>query len=280
MKSTLHFTVWRDRGISPEAFDDLAAIHPGGVDAAHGQLSCDLPMGDERVARLLACLEAHSYWAWNGRGAKVPGEISMRISRTYDRKDFQAAPALLLNPVSHVFSIEPRTDDGRLVVETRNLKPTVRLGATHYGLVVAAEIKEALEREGLVGLIFRPIEFRGLARAVADRSARFWELDSEVILPPLSPRMRFYHASGGAEVSGDGPPPFVYREGPDFPEINSEPPELHYTAESWADVPPFDLARTRERPLGDRGIPIASPKLYRALAGLKVSVAWVPVRVG
>ncbi|HEX8201032.1 MAG TPA: hypothetical protein VF590_11125 [Isosphaeraceae bacterium] len=280
MKAALKFTVWRDRGISPAAFDDLGMIHPGGVDVERGQFRCDLPMEDERVPRILARLTAHGYRPWAGRMAKQPGEISIRIVRTYDREDFEDAPALLLNPVSRVDSGGRSTGDGRLVLETKELGPKARLSITGtYGLVVAAALKELLEREGLVGLIFRPIELDGPERAVAHRAGQFWELDSGVVLPPMAPRMRYYDAVDGAEVTGDGPPPFVYREGPDFPAIHSEPPELHFTAEAWDGVPLFDLARTHERPMRVPGIPIASPRLYRILAAWRVPVAWVPVRI-
>jgi hypothetical protein len=54
---------------------------------------------------------------------------------------------------------------------------------------------------------------------------------------------------------------------------------IHYVAHTSTIAAPFDLARARERPMGDHGIPIASPRLYRALAALRVPVSWVPVRI-
>jgi hypothetical protein len=54
---------------------------------------------------------------------------------------------------------------------------------------------------------------------------------------------------------------------------------IHYLADTWAIAPPFDLARTRERPMGDHGIPIALLRYYRALAPLRAPVSWVAVRI-
>jgi hypothetical protein len=167
-----------------------------------------------------------------------------------------------------------------MILETKELRPKARLSMTGTdGLVATVDLKERLEGEDLVGLVFLPVILEGPARAVAARIGQFWELDSSVVLPPMASRMRFYHATNGDEVSGDAPPPFVYREGHDFPAINAEPAEIHYLADAWASAPLFDLARTRERPMGDHGVPIASPRLYRALAGLRVPVSWVPVRI-
>jgi hypothetical protein len=73
MKSALKFTAWRDRGLSPAAFDALGAIHPDGVNRKYDQFNCDLPMEDERVARILACLAEHGYRPWPGRVARQPG---------------------------------------------------------------------------------------------------------------------------------------------------------------------------------------------------------------
>jgi hypothetical protein len=54
---------------------------------------------------------------------------------------------------------------------------------------------------------------------------------------------------------------------------------IHYLADTSAIAPPFDLARARERPMGDHGIPIASTRPYRALAALRVPISPVPVRI-
>ena len=145
--------------------------------------------------------------------------------------------------------------------------------------MVSAQLKDHFEQGGLIGLFFRPVELDGPPRAVSNHLGQFWEMDSSVVLPPMAPHMRFYHATDGDEVPGDAPPPFIYREGHEFPAINSEPAEIHYLSDVWATTPPFDLARTHERPMGDYGVPIASQRLSHLLAALRVPVSWIPVRL-
>jgi hypothetical protein len=48
---------------------------------------------------------------------------------------------------------------------------------------------------------------------------------------------------------------------------------IHYLADTLAIALPFDLVRAHKRPMGDHGIPIASPRLYPVFAALRVSVS-------
>ncbi len=280
MKSTFKLTVYRDRDVTPGTFNSLCAIVPEGENAARGRFECELPLPDERADLLVACLARHGYRVWDRRATRQPHEISLRIDRTYQARDFRDAPALELTPVSHFHSGRSRDDQGRLVLETPELNLKLQLGMTgYYGLVASSALKETLEAAGLIGLDFLPVTLTGPARAVATRAGGFWELTSPIVLPRMSGRMRFYDAKDGTEVTHDGPPPFVYHEGPDFPAICSEPAEIYFASESWAHVPPFDLAMTHERPMGAHGLPIGSPRLYRALIDAKVRASWVPVRL-
>jgi hypothetical protein len=122
MKSALKFNAWRDRDLSPAAYDALGSIHPEGVKPKRGLFDCDLPFEDERVPRILACLTEHGCRPWPGRIARLPGEISLRMVRTYNRKDFDPAPALELNPISHIHTSGRRSDDGLMILETEGTK--------------------------------------------------------------------------------------------------------------------------------------------------------------
>lgn len=280
MKSRLKFIGWRDRGFPPALFDALASLHPEGHLPEFQQFECNLPYDDPRVGRLLACLTDHGQRPWRGLTPPTVGEVSIRIDREYTRKDLEAAPAVQLNPISTYFRLDPHGPTGRLVVPTSELNPKSRLiGGGYYQLLASDDLKQTLESSDLTGLVFRPIDLEGPARSVSKLTGRFWELDTDTILPPLHPAICFYHASTGDQVPGNSPPPFIYREGPDFPDINFSPPELRYASDTWSPLPPFDLARTLERPIGHYGIPLASPRLYRLLASLRIPSAWVPVRV-
>ncbi len=280
MKTLFRLYLRKNDTIPAGAFDALVQAFPAWHDADRAEFSCDLPFHDPRAAQILDCLRSHGLKPSTGLKPATSHEFSVRLERTYDRKDFETAPAIQLNPVSRYHRLPPKESGGPLIVPTTEIKPKSRImSGGYHQLLISDETKTAFETEDFAGIVFRPIELEGPARSVAKFQGTFWELDSTVVLPPMAPSMRFYHASSGDEVKSDAPPPFIYRDGPDFPEVCISPPELHFTKSAWAAMPPFDIARTCEKPMGHYGVPVVSPRLYRLMTSLKIASAWIPVRL-
>ena len=281
MRSALKFIAWRDRDLSPAAYDALGSIHPEGVKPQRGKFDCDLPFEDERVARILACLAEHGCRPWPGRVARLPGEIALQNGEDVQSQRLRSRPGPRAEPdlpdPHERPAIRRRPDDP-------GDEGTQGEGETeHHGRFRARGDHRAQGTPGAGGPDRRGLSTRwspGGPRTGGRRPARSVlgvGFPGRPAADGPSDAVLSRHQRGGS--GGRRPPPFVYREGHEFPAINAEPAEGHYLADAWAGAPPFDLARTHERPMGDHGIPVASPRLYRVLAALRVPVAWIPVRI-
>lgn len=113
-----------------------------------------------------------------------------------------------------------------------------------------------------------------------DAPVAYWELDSDFILPPLSPSMTLTD-SAGRPIRGDDFDAGVHRR-----EGSYMHPDLHYRASDLTGLEPFDLARAFEpfgkhRTYSSLNCPLmASRKFYECCVSNGLRAGWVPVRIG
>ncbi len=172
-----------------------------------------------------------------------------------------------------------RTPEGSIELEAENIVGEVHLGSPNPPWIVVSDaLREEMTRSGMRGPVFHPTKLDRLA--VAANPLPFWELSSNVILPPLSAPCVLLDAITGEQVTSDYPGAFVFREGLEPPEILYTPAEMHYTAESLKACEPFDVARTYEQFTGPHSRKfVCSQRFYQFCTERGLKIEWTPVRI-
>ncbi|WP_165246616.1 hypothetical protein [Paludisphaera soli] len=259
----------------------LSDVYPKGQDG--DRFECLLPWGDARLMRLLGVLAAHGLKP-SGPGPASPSDYHLAINRTYSRADLHEAAYLTFQSKTLLYDVR-RDEDGTIRLRSDRLKSGLDLGsAKTTWLVVSDRVKGLMEHQGLVHAVFRQTRIDGPAGGATRRSeGAFWELTSDLILPPMGPPARFIHGRTGAEVPGDSDEPFIFREGVDIPGYYFLPTEPHYDEDALRSAGPFDLALTFEKIAGGYlgGLPICSQRFRRFCIdnSLEHKLYWTPVRV-
>ena len=123
MKSALRLTVWRDRDLKVLPLSvPLEPSCPRGLTRVTRHLGCRLADGGR--ARRAYPRHAHSPRLSHLAGAsdERAGGDRNPGRPTYSRKDFEHAPALELNPGSHIYSVDRRPEDGTLILQTEGVE--------------------------------------------------------------------------------------------------------------------------------------------------------------
>lgn len=272
------------RDVPREVADGLGRIFPEGL--AYGSFRSELPEEDPRTRQILEFLTGHGLSPWRGLRPHTKRDFSLNLERVYSRADIESAPLLELAPSAYAEGASRdeagllRLRPDREILREKGgwfalTRPPGLFLACADGLVVSDRLKTAIEAAGLRHVVFRPV-----GATEGELPAPFWELTSDLVLPPLAKRCRFFDAIDGHEVSGDYSGPFVMREGGTFPELGYDPAECHYDAESLAAVEPFDLALGFEEYTGPNSrLRIASQAFRLFCRKQKIRVEWKPVRV-
>jgi len=259
----------------------LSDIYPKGRDG--GRFECSLPWGNSMMMRLLEVLAAHGLKP-TAPGPATPSDYHFAIDRTYGRSDLQEAAYLTFSSKTLLYVVK-RDEDGTLRLRTDRLKRGLDIGsATQPWLVVSDRVKDLIEGSDLLHAAFRQVLIDRPADGATKRgAASFWELTSNLILPPMAPPARFIHGRTGAEVPADSAEPFIFREGIDIPGYYFLPPEPQYEEAALKSVGPFDLALTFEKIFGGDlgGVPICSQRFRQFCIdnALEQKMDWTPVRV-
>jgi hypothetical protein len=250
----------------------LAAIYPEGKIGESFRF--ELPDSDPRLRLILNHLTQAGLHAWlDVSRERTPDEYSLELERVYDAADLRATPYLVPHRDEHCPRFEDlsRTPEGWLKVgigESEFGDPTglgADLVATSRGLVVSSGLRNELESAGFLHLTFGPVVpfERGSDREWyllpwAGLSDPYWELRSDLILPPLAPSCNVFSAYGDP-VNGD------FSKGCHMKEGLYRLAELHYTAAAIAEVEPFDVALTFER--------------FDFATSRALPLTWIPVRI-
>ncbi|HYG74567.1 MAG TPA: hypothetical protein VEK08_06140 [Planctomycetota bacterium] len=198
-------------------------------------------------------------------------EYGLQYRYEYDRSDYEQAELLIPMPKASVGQVVTRSAKGLLKLEGHAYRKAYSIACANWPWrVVSDRVKKAIEDAGLSHAVFRPTD----KEDENDRTEGItvWELTSDFILPPLSPRGTAVH-NDGTPFSGD------YGKGFQLEEGFFSFPELHYTRSSLVEAGPFDFGLTRELYGGDHPRLITSQRFYQLCAKLKIRTEWIPVRI-
>ncbi|TVQ33156.1 MAG: hypothetical protein EA376_03625 [Phycisphaeraceae bacterium] len=205
-------------------------------------------------------------------------EYFYELQRVYDDSDCDASECLEIVPPKPAKGLY-RTDRqrGRIIIERPPPAPISYVYKQTW-VIVRDDVRRALESAGLRHLVFRSTKkkYESFEYNLYDEEDTWWELRSDLVLPPLAPSMTLVHKDF-TPFTGDFSRGCMRQEG------WYVHPELHYSAEDLAKVEPFDLAHTYEMFGGlpneyDRPL-VASQRFYQVCRQLGVKDCWVPVRI-
>lgn len=267
--------------------DELATIYPEGrVDDY--RFRCRLPEGDDKLSAILEWLHGHGLKPFDVFVTKSGERDRFRLARhrEYDAADFAGVRYARLWPTARGNGLF-RDERGRVKMIEGDFPRRADLVRTPLSWVVVPDrVKAVIDAERFRGVAFRPTVLVGGSKlpseAVPKPWSRFgepwWELTSDVVLPPLSPTMEVYDEVGNLVSGGDCSGGCYPREG------HYVQPEYRYRAEDLARVEPFDFARTAEV-FGCAGHTdtwhyVGSRQIRELCLGHKWKCDWIPVRLG
>lgn len=273
----------------PEVGHDLAeelfAVYPEGRHGPEGSESgyydFFLPTDDPRLQRFLDTLKRHGVTPINVFEPRSPSpKYSLRLSRLYDQSDLDAADFLTPNPEPYFDA--GRTAEGLLLLVIEDVRDGIETtadiaAAGGMGTAVSDRLRRRIEQEQFVGVQFRET---ALDEPLDEPlPTPYWELVSDIALPPLSKRNHLYNEVD-QHFDGDYSKWWYVREGTQIPDALYFPPELHYDAADLEPVRPFDVAQTQERIGGgqERDL-VVSQRFYQFCQAENLPVKWMPVRI-
>jgi hypothetical protein len=279
---------------SKRLLERLVAIHPEGRRMsrdARGDVRlsgwyAELPVGGKKWAQVKGILESEGLKAQTQSTLRLaPNEYQLRIERKYVRSDLEACSHLLFNGVSMIEGLF-RDDEGRIKLTRSHLKrrstDRVLCACAPAWIVVPSRTREVLESFSPAHVVFRPTVL--VNRIGSDQryyswdsfGDPWWEVDSDLILPPMAASMDIVD-NDGRPMRGDDSNGCFIRDG-----IVS-PVEPHYARGALEYPGPFDLACTHERlgihPADDSRLKVASKRFYLICREHGIKASWVPVRV-
>ncbi len=272
-------------GISTDLLESLCSVYPKGRFGSAGHaFFATLDLTDPRVAKIERILTDASYKRWEHRGPREPDEYDYSLSRVYDAADLRAAELLELHPPSEagVHHEWRRSIDLQLAVGKPSRHAIITV-SRHGCYAVKDDAKKRLESENLRGVVFKPAITRYSIDDdedddddLPDNSDVWWELTSDIVLPPLAPSMTLLHEDN-TPFQGD------FRKGCKRQEGYYNHAELHYRCADIVGVGPFDLALTYEMFGGlpnqfDRLV-VVSQRFYQACVKHRIKTGFIPVRI-
>jgi hypothetical protein len=271
------------RGISKELIEQLCAVFPEGRAGSLGHsFHATLPIDDPRTQAILTLLENHGLRAWQSPAEKTDNDYIFTLKRVYDEADLGQHELLELNPPydSKVKSLYRNGPGVGPILVDAPLQFAIGFAFRPSCIVIQEHVRMILASAELRNLVFRPTEirFEPVDYDLYDEEAVYWELRSDVLLPPLSPSTILVHRDH-SPFTGDFARGCMRMEG--F--YNN--PELHYRRDDLSKVAPFDLAHTYEMfhggtmPSQDDRPLVASKRFYEVCKQHNIKTGWVPVRV-
>lgn len=220
---------------------------------------------------------------WQGQGTKTDAEFTYRLRRVYSDCDFQACEYLELyggyDPDIGIRGKERGAGRTVTQIDEPGNADICMISPVSHTHVAVQRARDALERANLVGLRFLPVEknYESVDCDLYDEEDTWWELESDLELPPLAPSVALVHRDGtpftGDFSKGCGRKKGLYTNA-----------ELHYRRSDLERLGHFDAARTYEHfhPRGpaprSRAL-VVSQKFYRACRENDIRTRFVPVRI-
>lgn len=268
-----------------ELVDELHAIIPDKRGFSRIFAPAHIPEDDPRLAKVIARLdEAGLRVSEPGRADAEPNGYMLRRFREYEPSDFEGVQLRSLH-VKEMSSACFRRD-GLLELSRKRFNKDADIAVQGAGwYVVPRRIKELFESSELKGVAFKPCR---LIEGYAEHRRYFdwheelgdtwWELTSNIVMPPLSDFLEFRDRFGNLMADRTD-----FSQGCFPREDHFAFPELHYRRADLEQMPEFDLARTfepfsypaeaEEHPL------VASPKFWEFCEDHGIRIGWRPVRI-
>jgi len=265
--------------LGQEIFQHLCDLYPG-VSNAYSFAIEPLDADDPRSQQVLDYLAQQGWFPNPTTRPQRDNEFGMNLDRLYDTQDLEQAEYLTMFVNQAVHENTAQMVEGRVVLRKPVAKANKIARVPDVGLVVSDRIKTALAREELHHISFLPTEIISTKGEHLGQSA-YWQMVTDLLLPPVSPTMRRVHCASGAPLEEGEVADFYLREGLDMPEVLYMPSEIHYVASDLRSLAPFDLALSQEKQGrgADFQIYIASQHLYQVLSHLDLDILWHPVRL-
>ncbi|MEX0775083.1 MAG: hypothetical protein WD042_05140 [Phycisphaeraceae bacterium] len=235
-------------------------------------------------------------WERQWSGLYAANRYQYAIGHRYDAQDFEACELL------QTYSAQPTEDldtgwgqEGKLRIEYRDLrKKAKRRMALGIGsvILVSASMRKMIEDSQLGHARFRPTLLENTQESLEGRvhqllpwskapDGPWWELTSDVVLPPVTERTPL-EDKDGKPVKPD------FSSGCWEAPVNFEIGHLHYARSALKKLPRFDIALTHEHwsnghfpadPFGWLQRRIVSQRFYRFAVEHKLKVDFRPVEI-
>lgn len=270
-----------ERGISADLLESLCAIYPQGRVGGQGHsFHAILPVDDKRTTQLLDLLAEAGLEPWidTSQSRDANRQYTLRLQREYDEIDFEVCNHLEFAPDEQGKGLY-RTDRqrGQIIMEAPPISSASFVHKQTW-CVVRDNLRRVLQGNGLKNLVFLPTKkrYESVDYNLYDEEDVWWELRSDLVLPPVSSSMTLIHKDH-TPFTGD------FRRGCRRIDGLYFPVELHYRRADIEGADSFDLAHTYEmfgalpdeydRPL------VASKRFYEVCKQHDVKTGWVPVRI-
>jgi hypothetical protein len=288
MKTIIRIPALQKNEFGEKIYNDLVSIYPEGQRTPHS-FWCILPEDDPKINMVLARLAKAGLKPWEDRSREISKgkEFYIQLLREYDDSDYSSFEYLEVHSIPCEWSDYRDEETGLVKLDIHQVDNSVDIARVNWErYAVPDRVKRALEAETLKHVCFKPVllcdskqkkDHISKILPWRDWGPPWWELCSDYMLGPVSPRMNLMD----------------YRRQPIAPGIENEPytrseglylyPELHYLASGMAKEEPFDLARTRESFGGDlrwnERTLVASQGFYQACKRHGFKTKWLPVRI-
>jgi len=273
---TLMLIALEEDEIGQALYEQIGRLYPE-AKGGHYFGGQGLDWEDPRTQSVLNALKQDGFQPATGLGPEKPGEFSMDLTRIYDVKDLDEADYLLPLP-GRTFDDTARSPAGGLVLGVNRHSASINFGSSWHGLIVSDDFKRLGEQAGLKRLVYRKVEL--VKPKTGTPRGPYWELTSDLTLPPLAPQMSLV-TDAGEVFRGDYKEGCLLREGLTVPSVLYRPPELHFTASAMESLPDFDLALTRETFGGSGNLyraHVCSRNFRNFCRASRYRADWIPVR--
>jgi len=257
MKRSIHIGFMLARELPPGTFEQLAAIYPAGVE---GQgFGARLAESDGRIAQILDVLERSGMPRFSPFEPFDFDKRKYSVSRTveYEQSDVEHSKLVRICPLDDA-AVGSRFAYGRDETGMMEVDEALLLGTNadllllvNVGHFVTRRAKGAFEASNLRGVRFLPTRFvpesvqdlaLNLAACPTADDSPYWEIDSDLMLPPASPMLDVVDARGNKLIPGAT----TYSNGFLFREPNAHTAQMRYRRSDLDAFGPFDLARAYE----------------------------------
>ncbi len=227
----------------------------------------------------MAGLKEHVY----GTDSKKSGGKEYRVHKYYIKEDsdFDSSRCIELQPIKDLkWVLREHIDTGTILVPINSLGNKARFVGADKSVIVSSKTRDELLAQGFLHLTFRPTKPAqysdvGPPEVLSweHHSPQWWELWSDLTLPPLSPTMK--HTDGNGNVVARDWKGWKWFSNP-----TEDDDRLHYLDSELKGVEPFDIAVTFEHQASPwQRYLVVSQKFYQFCKSKKWAADWEPVAI-